>query len=81
MTLLAKNLNNITKIYISKELNLQIFAYLSCNEIDIHGLLNFLEFIPKSDKIKIGKCNCLNNNLFEILNTNATNIRKKNMIR
>ena len=47
------NLNNSTNIYISKELNLQIFACLPYNEVDNSGLLNFLEFTPKSDKIKI----------------------------
>ena len=71
------NLNNITNIYISKELNLHIFACLSYNEIDNYGLLNLLKFAPKLDKIKMIKCNCTNNNLFEILNTNVTNIQKK----
>ena len=51
--LVMRNLNNISRIYISKELNLQIFACLSYNEVDYYGLLNFLEFTPKSDMIKM----------------------------
>ena len=63
-----ENLNNITNIYISKELNLKIFAYLSCYQVANFGLLNFLEISPKSDKIKIEKCNYINNNLFDYKN-------------
>ena len=48
-----------------------------CNEVANYGLFNFLEFLPKSDEIKIKKCNYINNNFFEILNTNATNIQKE----
>ena len=76
-SLVIGNLDKITNFKVSSNIQLQNFACYRCQSIDNYGLINILQFSPNLEKFKIHNCNCINDNIFEILYNITTKKRNK----